>query len=111
MEGLKEVTILRVLDKKLKLDKARAYKTPKKQNSLLELLENCRLEIVQILLKNYAHIEEPTSLDETPLLLAAKNGFYEIGRLLLIHGASVNVKDYKELTPLHHAVISSIGES
>ena len=82
-------------------------KGPKRHNFSLELLENDRFKIVQLLLKRNAFIEELTSLDQTPLLLAAKNGFYEIGRLLLLHGASVNVKDYKELTPLHHAVISN----
>ena len=82
-------------------------KGPKRHNFSLELLENDRFKIVQLLLKRNALIEEPTNSDQTPLVLAAKNGFYEIGRLLLLHGANVNVKDYKELTPLHHAVISN----
>ena len=79
----------------------------KKQNCSYEVLEKVRIKMVQLLLKNDAKIEEVTDLKQTPLLLAAKNGFFEIGKFLIQHGANVNVKDHQEFTPLHHAIMST----
>ena len=79
----------------------------KKHICSYELLEKDRVKMVQTLLNFNAEIEDDTNLKQTPLLLAAKNGFLEIGKLLIQHGANVNVKDQKEFTPLHLAIMSN----
>ena len=100
-------------------------KGSKKQNCSYEVLEKVRIKMVQLLLKSHAakivtdakrtvlaskltiskKLEEVTDLKQTPLLLAAKNGFFEIGKLLIQLGANVNVKDHYEYTPLHHSIM------
>lgn len=46
----------------------------------------------------------------TPIHLACKNGFYDIAKLLIQHGCSVNAKDYGGKMALHHAVTSNNSE-
>ena len=72
-----------------------------------------RIDIVKLLLKygtdlnipaNEVDIEAVTDKKETPLILAAKKGFSEIGRLLIKHGAKVYVFDHGGYTPLQYAI-------
>ena len=68
-----------------------------------------RIDIIKLLLKygtdlniqaNEVDIEAVTDKKETPLILAAKKGFSEIGRLLIKSGAKVYVFDHTGYTPL-----------
>ena len=69
--------------------------------------------IAQLLLEERANINTKAVIDakdengRTPLHLAADQGQNDIARLLLQRGASVNVRDESELTPLH---LASLGE-
>lgn len=42
--------------------------------------------------------------DRMPLCIASSNGDVSMARLLVSHGADVNVKDFRKETPLYHAV-------
>lgn len=44
----------------------------------------------------------------TPLYIAAAKGYEDIVRVLLHHGASVNVQNHKGYTPLHAATLRGI---
>ena len=46
----------------------------------------------------------------TALHFASRNGFVGIVRTLLAHGATVDSKDAKDATPLHHAIINDQTE-
>ena len=51
------------------------------------------------------HVDVPGVLQETPLHLAAKNGFWELADVLVQSGGNVNAKNSpKQETPLHLAV-------
>ncbi|CAG9827244.1 unnamed protein product [Diabrotica balteata] len=43
-------------------------------------------------------------MGQTPLFIAAKHGFIEACRILVKHGANVNLPDNEDVTPLHRAV-------
>ncbi|GAB1197569.1 hypothetical protein APSETT444_006866 [Aspergillus pseudonomiae] len=51
-----------------------------------------------------------TTVGETVLFLAAKQGLKEIVRFLLQHGVSIDPKDRAGRTPLHHAVVKDQKE-
>ncbi|KAK8157519.1 ankyrin repeat-containing domain protein, partial [Phyllosticta citrichinensis] len=61
------------------------------------------IEIVQVLLKNGAQVNEPNELTSTPLHYAAGRDL-AIVEVLLENGADINVRDMGQLTPLHRAV-------
>jgi len=66
---------------------------------------NGRLAIVEALLNNGAEINVRVWGDsgDTPLHHAAKKGFYEVSRTLIIHGADINSRNEYGATPLYIA--------
>jgi uncharacterized protein len=62
-------------------------------------------DVVQLLLaaKPSPRIERENRQGETPLMLAAKNGRYEVAAVLLKAGAAVDAADYAGHTPYWHA--------
>jgi hypothetical protein len=71
------------------------------------------LRIVQELIKYHADINAKNSVDETPIYDASRGHTLDspnIVRLLLEHGADVNVRVYRGLTPLHKASMSGAME-
>ena len=65
-------------------------------------------EIVEILLKNKADVNETTDDDCTALKIAAYNGHTEIIALLLKYNANVNIRDKDGITPLIAGFIFSL---
>ncbi|CAG2233381.1 DAPK [Mytilus edulis] len=66
--------------------------------------ENNYLQIVELILRNNANLNEMDTHGNTPLHLACKQGHVEIVDLLLAYKASVDISDYKGKTPLYVAV-------
>lgn len=66
------------------------------------------LEIVRTILDHktgwkVGYLERGNHLNNTPLHVASKTGFYEIASLLIGAGANCNAKDSQRMTPLHLA--------
>ena len=62
------------------------------------------LKMVQMMLENGLDVDFRTDMGETPLLWAARFGNLDVARLLLDHGASINVQKRLERTPLIAAI-------
>uniref|UniRef100_UPI00358DE4A7 ankyrin repeat domain-containing protein 27 isoform X2 n=1 Tax=Myxine glutinosa TaxID=7769 RepID=UPI00358DE4A7 len=60
-------------------------------------------ELVALLLRRGAHLQEPTLGGATSTHLACEHGHEEVLKLLLAHGVKVNKQDYHGSTPLHLA--------
>jgi len=68
-------------------------------------------ELVQVLLAMNANVEDRGSKgDCTPLIEAASNGFVDIVKLLLQHGANVNAQSSVGHTSLHRACSSGYDD-
>ena len=96
-ENMKKHTIF---EKSLRM----VYNDPKVNVKYQMKNHSHRTEIVKMLLQHGADLEESSNLYQTPLLLAAENGFLDAARILIEKGAEVNVQDNKNFTPLHHAL-------
>ena len=64
------------------------------------------MEMAQLLLQHGANVNQPNSLDVTPLSVAASNGQLEIVSLLLQYKAEVNSLNFENHTPLYYAIVS-----
>lgn len=85
-------------------------------NALLQAALQGQVEVVQLLLRNRAHVDSATlpagntSGGMTPLHLAAKKGHADVVCALLQMGANVNTVDDNGNNALHHCCITSGGE-
>ena len=68
-----------------------------------------KIEIVKILLKHGAKLDEASYGEQTALHFAALNGNLLIAELLIDNGATVNTLDSENLTPLDCALIRGKG--
>jgi len=64
-----------------------------------------------LLLEPNVDVNDRTSLGQTPLHLAAKNGHVEPTRLLLIRGADLNMLDNRGCSPLHLAADCPVSDA
>ncbi len=74
--------------------------------ALIDALEKGHESTAVLLVEHGADPNVETTLDETPLHVAAEEGMVKAVEALLAHGAAVNARDYWEKTPLHRAARS-----
>lgn len=80
---------------------------------LVKILNDGKKDLAKAILECYkdvnvnVHDTEKTSLGNTPLHIASKNGHMDIVKALLKKGANVNARNKRENTPLH--IASKIG--
>lgn len=79
-------------------------------NALLLASLQGQVDVVQLLLRNRAHVDSTNSEGMTPLHLAAKKGHADVACALLQFGAKVNAVDKSGNNALHHCCITSGGE-
>lgn len=79
---------------------------------LLKAVEHKRYEIVSLLLTNNADVNQRRPSDfQTSLMIAAKNNDLRMTKILVGHGADVNLETLKGQTALHLAAIQNATES
>ena len=77
-----------------------------KDSRLHDVIAKGNIDEVVAAIANGANVNSSTTYMKTaPLHIAAWNGYYEIGKLLLQNGASVHSNDDKNYTPLHFAAM------
>lgn len=92
-------------EKSNRSEKTKMLKKGDEPTPLMEASERGNLEIVKLLLKNGAPVNERNSLDETALYFASRGGYVEIVKELIQKGAIVDELNNKTLeTPLMSAV-------
>lgn len=74
------------------------------RNALHLAATNCRVELVQAILKKGADLNAEGSFGETPLLTAARRGCLQVARLLVENGADVNAVSKNSKTALTTAL-------
>ncbi|KAK2739676.1 hypothetical protein FQN57_006510 [Myotisia sp. PD_48] len=73
-------------------------------NALNEVtLNSAGLDLADYLIKAGCNINAWNSKGQTPLLIACKRGYATVARLLISHGARVDILDLGGASPLHHA--------
>ena len=70
---------------------------------LSEALVFEELDIAWLLLNNGADSKQPFRRGDTVLHLAARKGYTELARDMILEGANVNARNGEEFTPLHNA--------
>jgi len=76
-----------------------------KDGDIFSAVEDGNISKLQSLISAGADVKARTKWDETPLHIAADRGNVEIAKVLLEHGADINVRNNKRGdTPLHRAV-------
>ena len=86
-----------------------SFSNETKNRLLLEASDHGNVDQVRLFLElganaNHANINSNNyGYEIQPIHLAAKNGYLEIAKLLLLNGANVNAKDAAHQTPLHFA--------
>lgn len=73
---------------------------------LLDVVRNqvADRDVIELLVKKGANIDQPDSQGDTPLQVAVKQDYLKLTKLLIKHGADVNKKDGLGHTPLWHAM-------
>lgn len=73
------------------------------QSPLHVAVQHQKHDIIQLLLQRECPLDTPDSFGVTPLILAIKNGFYDIATQLLEWGASTFTQDHLHLTALDYS--------
>jgi hypothetical protein len=75
-----------------------------------KILQDVKLEIIEYLIRNGAHVIAFDKTNTTPLHLACKYRLLQIAKLLIVNGADVDIADNSGMTPLHYAIRGNIIE-